>query len=113
MIHDQIDRFIDDLLILTDFDNDAVQINDGIDGIKGAGLPLCHTIHNGIRDLGDQALRDISIVQFFEGINDIPRAHPFGVEVENFVVYGGKASLSFFYQLRLKRAISISWDINI
>jgi hypothetical protein len=36
----QVNRFFDHLFVLPDFYNDAIQVNDGINRIQGAGLPL-------------------------------------------------------------------------
>ncbi|OFC62350.1 hypothetical protein BBW68_10050 [Candidatus Erwinia dacicola] len=69
-------RLIDDAAILTYLQDNTVQINNRVDGIQRAILPLHDLLHHRIRHLRDQCRRDIRIVQFLERGGDFPGVMP-------------------------------------
>jgi hypothetical protein len=51
--HHQIERFVDDGLVLTDFDNNTIKIHSGIDRIEWPRLPLGNLLNNRFGNPGD------------------------------------------------------------
>lgn len=109
----QIDCLVDDLLILPDFDNNAVEINNRINSIQGPVLLLYHAVNDRLSDFGNQRCRDIGTVHFFKCSNDIAGAHSFGVQRENLVIKMGETSLPFFNNLRLELSITVTRCFNL
>lgn len=71
----QINRFVDDLLVLADLRYDAVQVDDGVDRVQGAKLPLHNLAVHSFRHLRNQGGRDVSVVNLLEGRHDFPGDH--------------------------------------
>lgn len=79
--------FVDDPLVLPDFDDNTVQINDGVNGIQRPGLPLDDLLYNRTGDLGNQGCRYIGTLHFLEGGDDLASAHSLGVQEQDLVIH--------------------------
>ncbi len=76
----QENSFVDYATILTNFYDDTVHVNNGIQRIQLSVLPLRNLLFYGIRDFGYQCGRHIGVVHFFEGGNNVASSHAFGVQ---------------------------------
>ena len=85
----QVDRFVDHLLVLADFDHDAIQVDDGVNRIQRTRLPFHDPLHHSFCDFGDQGGRDVGVVHLLESGDDLPGGHTLGVEAQDLVVHRG------------------------
>src|SRR5690606_5725196 len=104
----QVQGFIDDAFILSNFQNDAVQIDHGLDRIQRAVLPLVHLLANSRCHLRDERGRYIRVIHFLEGIHDIPGAQTLGVKCEDLVIHLGPTGLAFTDESRYEGTVPVS-----
>ena len=107
----QINGLVDDLPVLPDFDDDAVQIHDGVNGIQGSRLPLDDLLDNRIGDFRNQGCRYVGVVHFLERGDNLPGSHALCVQEQDFVIHRGESALVLFDQLGLEAAGPVAWSV--
>lgn len=70
-------------------------------------------LDDGIGYFGDQCRRDIRVVHFLEGGDDLPRGHALGVQAVDLVIHGREPGLVLAHNLRLEAAVAVSWHVDI
>jgi hypothetical protein len=108
-----VDRFVDDLLVLAHLDDDTVQIDDRIERIQRSALPLGHLIDDRVGDLRDQRRGHLGAVHLLEGLDDLARRHPLRVEAQDLVVEGRQAGLVLAQQLGLEGAVAVPGRVDL
>jgi hypothetical protein len=92
----QVNGFVDDLLILPDFDDNTIQIDYRIDRVERPCLSFNDLLNDGVVNLRDERLRDISAIHLFEGRDDLTGCHALRVEKQDLVINRREATLVLF-----------------
>src|SRR5690606_17802773 len=109
----QVHGLVDNALVLANFQDNAVEVDDRVDRVNGAILPLYDGVEYAVGDLGNQRCRDIGIVHFLEGRNDVTGAHALRVERQDLVIHLRQAGLALANELRLEGAGTVAWRVNL
>lgn len=107
----QIDR-LDRHSAVAHLDVDAVEIDDGVKRIQGAGLPSLDLVDHAICHGGNQRRRNLGAVHLFQVDLDLPHGHAASVERQNLVVEAGPACLVLGDQLRLEGAVPVAGNLD-
>ena len=70
-------------------------------------LPDLNFIDNGVGNFGNQSRRNVGVVHFFKGVDNVAGGHATVVKNQNFVIHAGKPALDFLYQGRFKCGIVV------
>jgi len=73
--------FVNDLLVVAYFEDNAVQIDDGVQRLQRFALPLFDLISDPISHRVNQRFSDTDVLQFFYRCSDISCALAFGIKI--------------------------------
>jgi len=108
----QINAFVDDLVVFTAFENNSVEVNDRINRIQRAVLPLIYFRQDFIGDFRNQCLRNLCSVNLTQVVLNVALTHAFGVHRQYFLLNLVSPGLTSFKNFRLELAIAIARNNN-
>ena len=88
-----IDGLVDDRLIFSSLNDNAIKVHNRIDGVQGPGLPDRDLLQDPLCDLGDKGGRHISVLHFLKGCNNFPGLQPLGIQGQDLVIHLGQPTL--------------------
>ena len=109
----KIDRLVAHPAVLAALDDNAVEVDDRIDGIKRPALPCPNIVQHSIGYAADQGFGDLDLVELQQHGLHIPDAHASGIHGQNFFIESLEALLALWDELRFKGAVPISGRANI
>lgn len=93
---------------MLDLDPYRIQVDDGVNIIKGAVLPEPDFFGYRIGNLGDQGGRYFDPVHILQVGLDVPGGHPLGVHGDDLVVKAFEAALTLGNDGRIKGGIAVT-----
>jgi hypothetical protein len=95
---------------VADFDDDGIEIDDGIDCLEAAVLPGLDLFHNGVGGVGDEGGGDFDLVDFKEVFLDFAHSEAAGVEADDGPVEAVEVALVLGNEGWLKVAGAVAGD---
>ncbi len=82
----QVYGFIYHMVILPNFNNNTIKVNNRIDIIQWSVLPGVNLINHCVGHFGNKSSRNLCIVHLFECCNDITGGHTFCIKRQDLVI---------------------------
>src|SRR5262249_4959810 len=102
----------DTTALATDMHDDAVEVDDGPDGLEPAGTPQGNLAIEVRGDFGDECGGDLDAVQLLGHVLDVARGQAVGVQSQDLVVEAAQAALVLADELWLEGAVAVARDVE-
>jgi hypothetical protein len=108
----EVDGAGDDRTLLPRFDEQAIEVDDRVDGLKGPGLPGLEIVDHRLGHGRDQGGRDLGAVEFLQVALDLAGGHPARVERNHLVVEALETALALLHELRREGTRPVARDLD-
>ena len=108
----EVDGLVAHRAAVTHFNVNAVEIQNRIERIEGPDLPDFHILAHGVGDSRYQAWRHLGPIDLLQVALNLPDRQAARVQRDDLVVEAGPTGLMFVDDLRRKRALPITRDIQ-
>ncbi len=97
---------------MADFDDDGVEVNDGVEGIEIAVLPGFDLLDDGVGGVCNEGARDLYLVDFKEVLLDLAHAQASRIEAHNALVEAVELALMLGHECGFKVAVTVARNLD-